>query len=517
MLTLQPRVLLGAGLAALLSATAACGTTVPLSQQTARGSGTDLNGAAAGGTGVGGLGAGPSPTLSTGGDGTVGLAASGVLPAGPSAADAGGDASFPGHGTQATDALPASGHGWDSKHVYIGVLTQTDSQETAKAIGVKALYFGDYQKDVQGVLDDINRSGGLFGRQVVARYYDISSISSAQNPTAAGNDACAYFSQDHPVAAVINPVTIIDYDSFRACLVKAHIIDLTNTVQAFDNTLAKRFSPYWYQITAPNWDQLAVPFARAIAAEHYFTKWNAQAGAPGVAPVKMGVLYTDTGNGQALVGMLKRALATVGIDEVETFGISATDPSTYSAAVLKFAQDGVTHVTMPDINLAAFQLRAEPQHYRPRYAVTTYNAPYAFLTLETPAAQNNGAVGVGWAPTYDVAPEALPPAGPAAQKCDAQNRKQGMNYRDQQVARMFAYAFCDAINLYVDGARAGHGVDGPSVAAGLRLVGQRFRSALNLTGYVTPAQPYLPRRVRGIEFVNSCGCFHYNSVSEPVS
>jgi hypothetical protein len=215
--------------------------------------------------------------------------------------------------------------------------------------------------------------------------------------------------------------------------------------------------------------------------------------------------------------MLKRAFSTVGINNVETFGISATDPSSYSAAVFKFAQDGVTHVTMPDINLAAFQLRAEPPHYRPRYAVTTYNAPYAFLTLETPAAQENGAVGVGWAPTYDVAPEALPAASPAARTCDAENRKQGMDYRSQQVARMFAYSFCDAINLYVDGARAGHGLNGPAVAAGLQIVGRRFQSALNLTGYTTPGEPYLPRAVRGLQFVNACGCFHYTNISATIT
>jgi len=378
----------------VLSCTA-CGTTVPLAQQTS-------------GNGPGGLGpassgdtAGTTATSST----TAGLNGSvrdggvpGGAPASAGALGAGTGIPANASGAHIAGGLPVSGHGWDAKHVYLGVLTQTDSQETMKTIGVKALYFGDYQKDVEGILADINRAGGLFGRKVVARYYDISSISSAENPSAAGEAACAYFAQDHPVVAVINPVTIIDYDGFRACLVKAHVIDLSNTVQAFDNSLAKKFSPYWYQITAPNWDQLALPFAQALVKQNYFTKWNAQTGAPGVAPVKMGLLYTDTGNGQALVAMLKRAFSTVGINNVETFGISATDPSSYSAAVFKFAQDGVTHVTMPDINLAAFQLRAEPQHYRPRYAVTTYNAPYAFLTLETPAAQENGAVGVGWAP-----------------------------------------------------------------------------------------------------------------------
>jgi len=483
----------------------ACGTTVPTAAQLSGADGLAPAPALPGGsvqapTTQGGLAGTGAAALAPGQATARTTAGSATGPAGPD----GGAVSASG-----ATALAPTGRGWDRTSISIGVLTQKDAQAAFASVGYSGIDPGNTEAQARAVVDELNRQGGVLGRRLKIVTYDVPTISSAQNPDQAATQACTYFSQDHPVVAVFNIVHTIDKTNFRACFAAKHVPVFNAALSVIAQADVQKLAPYLYSLGTPTWDVLAPAFVARLKAQHYFEGWDARLGRPvaGKAPV-IGLLTADNPLGHADETIIKKALAQAGYRDVVTY--SYTPPgSEIDPAVLHFAQNGVTHVISDDIELVTFQIHAQAQSYTPRYGISTFNAPEENLTEVGPDSQQVGDVGVGWAPTYDVADGQDPGAfSGGAKTCLAMMAKAGVTFTDR-LARANALALCDAIRLATTGMAAGNGLGGEAIFAGVVRSGLSFSPAFTFGSGLTAQRLFLPARLRDLVWSTGCACMRY--------
>ena len=498
----------------LVALTAACGSTVQTTSTVSTlGGGDGLTGpVAADGTPLGqsGTGNGLSGAGGAQAGGTAGAAAA------PGGAVPGGSLAVPGAvrgpgGAPAAATIPPTGRGWDRSFVYIGVLTQKDVQAVASNVGAKGLDAGDQEGQAQAVVDDLNRRGGLFGRRLKIVFKDQGTVATASDPNTQANAACTYFTQDHPVIAVLNPVTLLDVDSFRACLAKSKVALFSASVAAIDDKVGQQLAPYFYASVAPSWTALAPVLVQQLKAQGWLGGWNAQTGKPAPGSAKVGILTPDTATGQRVASDVSRALASAGSPGAVVY---AYDPNntqgSVQSSVLQFAGKGVTHVIVTDSNLLPFQTAASNQGYKPRYGITSYNAPQTFLETNSPPGQNDGALGVGWSPSLDVSDSNDPgDTGAGETECKRILAKGGQTFSGKRLAEAVAFAFCDGIRLIAQGAVAGGGLSGAQIYQGVLRAAPGFSTAFSFGNGLTAQRLTVPGAVRSLGYVAACRCFRY--------
>jgi hypothetical protein len=469
---------------ALAGSLAACGTTVPLAQQGSQTSGLDVlpgdptTGAPGGPAApvaqgqLPGAVRGDVPRAGTGTTGAVSPGSGGVATAAPSAL-----------------SIPGKGRGWDEKHVYVGIIVATDAGTALQTLGV-SINPGDELGDARAIVADLNRRGGLFGREISLVVKDDSSASVLADPGAAGQADCAYFAQDHPVIGVVNTDASLDLENFRGCFQKAQIPLVTTTTTAFDDTTGRQYAPFYYNALAVSWNRFADLFVDRLKAQGWGGGWNPQTGtASPSTPVKVGIYYGSSPASNRAGGLLQAAFKRAGW---ATDSYQYSDPSQGgSSAVLRFAANGVTHV-VSDGSLFFFATAARSQGYRPRFGVTTYEGPQVLLDANGDHSQLNGAMGVGWYPTLDVDEAQDPGPGPGTAQCLLALKRGGQTFSGKRFAQAFGMALCDGLRLAVLGAKAGGGLDPASVRRGIVSlgtsfpVGGSFGAGLSATNYALP-------------------------------
>jgi hypothetical protein len=410
----------------------------------------------------------------------------------------------------ATATLPKTGKGWDATTVYIGVTTQKDVQSAASSVGIKGLDGGDQEGEANAIAAELNRRGGLFGRQLKIAFHDVSTVATAQDPNSAGAATCTYFTQDRPVIAVVNPVTLMDVPSFRGCLANAKVPLFSASLAAVDTKVGAALAPYFYQSISPAWDALAPVFVSELQAQGWFTGWNPATGtALAGKQVKVGILTGIDDIAKRVGVIVKQALAGAGSTDAVTYEAAGGD---YSSAVLQFNGKGVTHVISIDPSLLGFQLAASTQGYRPRYGITSFNGPQALLEGSSPQGQNAGALGVGWSPSVDVSDGHDPgPTGPTETECLTMLAKAGQTFAGRRLAEAVAFAFCDAFRLLAQAAVAGNGLTGPAIFQGVKQVAPTFGTAFSFASGLNATRLFVPGAVRRLAFDSGCSCFAYTS------
>ena len=423
----------------------------------------------------------------------------GVLPSGPSSP----------HLTP-TAAAAASSRGWDERFVYIGVTTQKDAQEAASSVGAEGLDTGDQEAQATAVADELNRRGGVLGRTVKLVFRDQRTVDMVHDADAVGSAACAHFTQDRPVVAVINPVTMLDRPSFRSCLAKAKVPLVSASVAAVDARVGAELAPYFVQSVAPPWDALAPALVSRLQAQGWFGGWNPRTGTPSAAPARVGVLVVSDPIGRRVGAVITQALTASGARSTITFDYAKARDM--SPAVLHFAGNGVTHVIASNADLFSFQLAASSQGYRPRYGITSVNAPQTFLETESPAGQNDGAMGVGWSPSLDVNDAHDPgDTGPGETECKRILAMGGQTFGGKRLAEAVALAFCDGLRLVAAGATAGGGFTGAQVDLGMQRVAGSFRTAFGFRTGLGRDRRFVPGGIRDLIWDSDCRCFRYPS------
>lgn len=497
--------------AAVLLLTAACGTTVPLAERQAmanRGAGGQLGAGSSltGDTVVTGDGA--EVDTGTTGPGPAGAAAGSA--AGSTAAGAGRPGAANTTATTARPAIPTTGPGWDKNFVYIGVTTQKDVQAVATNLGADGLDGGDQEAEALAVAGELNRRGGIFGRQVKVVFRDHGTVGTANDPNTEGAATCTFYTQDRPVIAVLNPVTLLDAPSFRACLAKARVPLFSASVAPVDKEVGAALSPHFYQMVAPTWDALAPVLVARLKAQNYFTGWNPVTGGPGANPVKVGVLTPDDEVGARTAKLVVNALAGAGYRDSVVYQASGADQM--NGAVLQFNGNGVTHLIATSADLFAFTLTASSQGYRPRYGITSINAPVTFLQTNSPRDQLNGAMGVGWSASLDV-DDARDPgdAHPGEAECRRIQAAAGQRFEGKRLAEAVAFAFCDGLGLIAQSAIAGGGLTAVAMEAGLQRVAPTFKTAFSFANGLGPGRLFVPGGVRDLVWNAGGGYMQYVS------
>ncbi len=406
--------------------------------------------------------------------------------------------------------MPAKGPGWDEENVYLGVITQKDAKEVFARFG-GGVDPGDTEAQARAVAADLNAKGGILGRKVVLVFRDQATLATASDPNGTGAATCTYFAEDKRVLAVFNIVTVMDFPPFRSCLAKAGIPLFSAGVKTVDDTAGKALAPHFYQPLGVSWDALAPVLVQRLRAQGWFDGWNVRTGTAAPGTAKVGILVDGTEVGTRIGKRLQKELAAAGSKGALVYQYDQPGDG-QQASVNYFNGNGVTHVIVTDVELTAFQTAANGQGYRPRYGITTFNAPANNMESSlTPPGANNGALGVGWVPTFDVSGAEDPGASAPRRACVATMGKAGQTFAGKRLAESYATALCDYGNLVKQGAEAGGGLTPAAVFAGLTRVGPSFPTAVGFSSGLSGGRLFVPGAVRDLGWDTACRCVTYRA------
>jgi hypothetical protein len=203
-----------------------------------------------------------------------------------------------------------------------------------------------------------------------------------------------------------------------SCLAEHRTPLIANTNIPYVRQAFEQWSPYFLSTASPMTERFIPVWLQRAKAIGYFGGWDTTRGAPGAAPVEIGLLITNSEGGRLFAEIVTAELGRLGHDVAVTYEVdNAFDTNGMNSAVLQFRSQGVTHVIPESLLLLLFPQAAESQQYRPRYAMSTASAPL-LVQSATPPQQLAGALGVGFFASYDVENEQDPgDPSPAAAHC----------------------------------------------------------------------------------------------------
>lgn len=432
--------------------------------------------------------------------------------AGAAAPAAPGDTSPSGRG--GTQANRASGRGFTETKVMIGYPVSKDAGAANAAVGASGLEQGDEREILRVVVEEVNRTGGVAGREVVPVIYEVEE-NSAQTWEQQYQAACSYWTEDKRVF-VAHVGTNFTRDSIRACLNDRGVPIWRGGFHTnADAAVYKRF-PLLVEVPAMSLGRVSRTLAEDLVEQSFFTP------AGGVGQMRLGLVrYESSYYDRATEQALKPALARHGIEIAEEVEVNepnaVSDVSTISGqlsnAILRFRSRGVTHVLFLEetsLLTALFMRQAEPQEYRPRYGVHSLQGGQAGLVPNVPARQLHGAIGIGYAPVFDV-PVQDAPTTPGQQKCIKLMEREGIEL-PSQFGRYLAMETCDLFfSLQAAGRGAGEPLSAEGLIAGLHALGDSYSSAVALRTSFAKQRHDGAAAYRRVAFFPNCTCFKYTS------
>ena len=434
--TKSTRVRTAAGLALVALAATACGSTVAPTDRVALAPGQPGDGLATDGGSELGAPAGGQADPAAGGaagpDGSTGVA--GEPAPGGGAADSGsvpgagtpgkpgtgtskaGGSTAPKAGAPATKGRPPSkARGVTDTTVSIGFEYTQNSSQANSAVGAQGITSGDGLKNAKILIAELNRTGGLAGREIkpVFHAFDATSSDSIESQESA---ACADFTTDRPVFAVIS--TSGHDENYLTCLGKAGIANVAAPgLTVSDATVLKR-NPLYRELNSVDLGRQGNLYGAPLAASGYF----GQGAKVGVLTLDQSAFKREYANN--VVPAIKQAGATLTDTVVVPFYRGSGDvgalSSAVSSAVLRFRQKGVTHVLIADsagLATILFLNAAANQNYLPRYGFNSQNGGQAIVASVSDKRSLKGAVQLGWAPSIDLDAANETTAPPGKKRC----------------------------------------------------------------------------------------------------
>jgi hypothetical protein len=420
--------------------------------------------------------------------------------------ESGAGITSPGHAsTSRTKGVSPSGVGYDAKTLHIGVTTNKDAQAALNAVGLSSGPLGDQEAMVKAVLSDVNAQGGVLGRRVVPVFHDVKTTETSTNPEGAAQSACAAFTEDARVAAVLE--LVLDSRLFAECMIKHRGFVVSNGLTFTDQTYVRGLTPNLFRLTSPLAERLVPTLLGRMTALGYFSPWDNVNGRPGRAPVNVGLFHLDEPAPTRVFDNLATRLQSAGY-KVTRYAYARQD-SSYQNAVLKFQSSGVTHVIGDNGSYILLMRETQSQGYYPRYGLTSYNGGAILLQGNVPSSALAGALGVGWVPTVDVDAAHDPgTTGSAYTACTETMRRHGVDISTRS-ALAWALGICDGINVLAMSMRAGGGFDGPHISAG--RAGFSFASTVSFSNNRNAGRLDMPSAVRDYGYRSDCSCFQYLS------
>ena len=387
--------------------------------------------------------------------------------------------------------------GVSAKEIKIGISTASDFSATAAAFGLQE--DGDSNADqakAQAVVNYINKHGGVARRKLVPVFHDISATGSFDTEAQA---ACAAWAEDNQVFAAL--AWLYDRDTLLSCLARRNTVLVKSSAQVYTNEFANRYRNFFYQPDFLFGDHWHV-YIDGLVAQGFLRKSN-----------RIGLVRLDDPEHEKTAdNVLRPALARHGLKLTEEAAITPFNDAgeavgqtnaQVSNAVLRFRDSGVDRVIYIDIGnvlMWFFGVQAESQNYRPDHGMNSLNIP-SYIQDNVPAAQLEGAKGVGWWPNSD---EATPSGNQSGEEqCEKILREAklaidgvGLSY----CSRLFFLkaAMDRAIDITPAGLRAA--VDG---------LGRSFSSAVTAMSLHRPGRFDGVGGVRYFRFDTGCACFRY--------
>jgi hypothetical protein len=466
--------------------TAACGSTVQM--KGAKGgadAGLDASTAASGG----GLG-----TADGSSDGAVGATGANGATASGSAAGRAGSAA-----RTAGVASGSGGPGVSPKQVKVGITYVEGTDQAFAALGASAISVGDTRGIFQAMIDHINKTGGLAGRQVVPVWFAYKATGDAETQHQA---ACAAMTQDNKVLFATGLTLGFGPtgNTLVPCLAKAGTMWLGPP--SGDDLF---WSTHRHFLFSPD----ALSITREIA--NLVESANAQ-GFFG-ANARIGLIQVDRPEiARAVQQGLEPALARHGLKIDLRVLVPSDDsfPAAVSSAVLRFASSGVTNVMFAAPGGGGpyyFMTTAKSQGYKPRYALSTWDAPSVVQTLATPD-QLKGTVGQGFVPALDV-DAARDPGGTSATKLCADMYKAAGFDTSNRLAVGQMYWACDTFFFARDGLSRAPTYDPAGFERVVEAMGTSFVPAATFSTRFTAGAHDGVGSYRFLAYGDDCSCFRY--------
>ena len=382
--------------------------------------------------------------------------------------------------------------------INIGVIIADNVGAANAAIGAGAVTHGDEQSEYRVKVAELNSHGGIAGRKIVLVEFHFDA-NTQQDAAQVEQQACAYFTQDHKVAMVVNlslsPVGL-------QCLAAKKVVNLGGSLSISSDDTTRRFK-YFLEPIGMNLTRLAPNYAKGLNDLNFFP-----------AGAKIGLLTYDTPDFAKATTQLRAALKRYGRTITDVASVSPKSVGAagadISSAVLRFRSDGISHVLFEDPSGVAellFLNDAESQHYRPKYGFGQSGAA-ALRSTGVPAAQFVGSVTVGWFPRLDGVP-ANETQYPAAEKpCLALFARNGITF-DSDNARRHADDICDSFDYataLLSSITSTITPDG--IIAAARGLGVR-QGAGSYSFHVGTSRSDGVNQVRYSAYAQACDCWHY--------
>ena len=419
----------------------------------------------------------------------------------------------------------ALGPGVTATSINIGLGFTVNGGAGNAAIGVKGVSTGDDKGENQAVIDDINAHGGVAGRKLVPVWhpYDSTSTDSADVQE---QKACDDYTQDHKVFLAFDR----GRDTFNQCMQARGSFNIAGG--GITDTAAstyKRF-PYYVEISTLNLDRVAAIEPGTLNQEGYFAGWDANLGQAAATKAKVGIITFDFPTfSHAVDQVMVPALRQIGhapdpqdirkVTWLQTNSDAGALAAAVSSAVLRFRQDGVTHVIILDeraLVTLLFIREANSQGFKPRYGLNTTNGVQVLVDGgNLNPAQLNGALGMGWSPSFDITPSQNTDNGPysnnARRKCMALMKAKGFTFQDAN-AESVALDICNQLYFLQ---LAGNSVSGPlnrdTFIAAVNALGTRFENTGTFVNRFSATQHDGVAAVRQWKWDSGCSCGKYTS------
>ncbi len=406
------------------------------------------------------------------------------------------------------------GRGITQTEVLIGIAS-SDVDTYAKTLGL-SVATGDTKAQVNAIVRDINHRGGLLGRQIRLVWYKASTADELNNPQIVDQAACAAWTQDSHVFAVVGPGGVAVDNLLLACLAKANtpLIGVANPWELDGLPIYQGIyetNPNFFNIGAilgETWDRVVM--ARLVA-RNFFQSWDTLKGMRGTAPMRLGMILPDTPDGNYALNSIRGQLARYGIkpwDVVRTSGDLSQRTSQAQSAELQFRTEGITHVFGASL---PFMTTANGQHYYPRYLIPLTAATYS---ATAPADELRGSMGESYLPALDVNQAQSPgPPTAATTHCEKLMAAAGETPTYGNTSWVMD-SFCDGFYFLQAAISRSGSLSNRGLQQGLDSLGSTFPSAVTWTTNLGPGHHASVETVRDLEYHSSsggCGCFEYVS------
>lgn len=406
----------------------------------------------------------------------------------------GGDATGTGTGGRAVGPPSTVSGGVASSTINIG-FEVSDADEAFNALGFGNLTTGNTENQVNALVRYLNSQGGLAGRTIKPVLYKVPTTSSGNN----AQTECAHFTQDNKVFAVIGNGAGSSLDLIR-CLAKGNTIYIDG-YGSLDDASARSVRGYWYDPADFVLDRFVRHYVDQLVELGYFTP-NA----------KIGLLsYDDPRFRDVVAKVLKPALARHGLQVAdEALYSTSAYASQSSGFVLKFQAGGITHV----LNLVAgvvvfFQLAAENQQYRPRYALSSRDGPGSFIQVLSPHAQLRGSLGIGWQPFADVDLANSPgDVSPNQALCRDIMKRAGEDTSNGGVL-VTTGRYCETTFFLRAALQRATAFTAAGMLSAVGKLASAYPPVTTFKTFFDDTRPDGPTQVRPFSFGTDCSCFRY--------